>query len=118
MKLHVLFSRDKQQKIQKMMHINCNGNILYSRWFRRFCPLSKYSHFLYNTILDLQVELVDYSSIHISGFNLANRIKVAFLVALLTLSSSSCNPTNYNVKKNTSRSALEWKPCSPPTLLI
>lgn len=102
MKLYVLFSRDKQQKkIQKiLMHINCNGNIWYSRWSRRFCLLSRYSHFLYNTILDLQVELMNYSSIHISGFNLANRIKVAFLVALLTLSSSSCNPTNHNVKKH------------------
>lgn len=89
------------KKIQKnLIHINCNGNIWYSRWSRRFCPLSRYSHFLYNTILDLQVELMDYSSIHISGFNLANRIKVAFLVALLTLSSCSCYPTNYNVKKH------------------
>lgn len=66
--------------------------------------MSKCSHFLYSAILDLQVELMAYSSIHISrvasGFNSANRIKVAFLVAILTLSSSSCNPTNYIVNKH------------------
>lgn len=59
--------------------------------------MSKCSH-------NLQVELMTYSSIHMSrvasGFNLANRIKSAFLVAVLTLSSSSCNPTNYNVNKH------------------